>query len=264
MEESIRKPIITTPSISGAVCNFKSAFAGLPLKSHVIDVDYTGSAISNCFVVNMADDTNISYFKGLLNGNYGFLDMGTCDSWTNYDNAGKFYTSYITNPKKISGITCICSSRYTSIANVYTSGAEMPDNSVCLMANPEGLNRIYIEDVSRKNMTGVEFKASLSGIYLIYELATPTTPTITDVEFNTLLSAFNISGEAFKIPFDTPIYGGTYDAITGILTSTKASDGSDISPVEYQIKNCRLENLLGENNIWADTGNSVIQPFKVS
>ena len=58
MEESIRKPIITTPSISGAVCNFKSAFAGLPLKSHTVDID----SVSGVSAINIGSDAKYADF----------------------------------------------------------------------------------------------------------------------------------------------------------------------------------------------------------
>lgn len=52
------------------------------------------------------------------------------------------------------------------------------------------------------------------------------------------------------------IYGGTLDATNGLLTSTKASDGTDLaSPIKYQIKPIPLNTLLGRNNIWLADGN---------
>lgn len=62
-----------------------------------------------------------------------------------------------------------------------------------------------------------------------------------------------------------------YDALSTITDFNDYITNNDVFIVYplaqaqvIQLKNCRLENLLGENNIWADTGDSVIQPFKVS
>ena len=61
-------------------------------------------------------------------------------------------------------------------------------------------------------------------------------------------------GQDYAINFGRTIYGGTLDPITGKLTSTKAADGTDITPVEYDITPVPITALYGQNNIFADTG----------
>lgn len=58
-------------------------------------------------------------------------------------------------------------------------------------------------------------------------------------------------------PF-TYIYGGYYDSETGVLTSTKAADGTDLAtPVEYQLQPVEIIQAQGQNNIWCDTGDTL-------
>ena len=62
-------------------------------------------------------------------------------------------------------------------------------------------------------------------------------------------------GYIYSITFGTTIYGGYFDSVSGILTSTKTSDGTDLpSPVEYQLTPEEITALVGTNNIWCDTG----------
>ena len=65
------------------------------------------------------------------------------------------------------------------------------------------------------------------------------------------------------IAFGATIYGGSYDAITGILTSDTAADGSAITPVETQIEPCPIYTAKGDNSIQADTGDTTLQYIKI-
>ena len=259
MIKSCKKPPVYFESTTGS---FYSQYAGLPLKSHVVDVDYTGSAISNCFVVNMADDTNISCFQGLLKGTYGFVDLGSLQYFLTP--SGLFQTNslvgIIKNASSSSIPANVLAQGYTTIDSQSITGPQgsTPSPNMVMAENISSV--LYFNNTSYTDAT--DFKTAMSGVYLIYELATPTTPTITEAQFNTLLSAFNISGEAFKIPFDTPIYGGSYDCLTGIVTSNKDSGGGDISPTYQQTATANCLTLLGENNIWADTGNTTLEYLK--
>ena len=70
------------------------------------------------------------------------------------------------------------------------------------------------------------------------------------------------NGTTTTIPFGSTIYGGSYDAITGILTSDKAADGSDITPVETQIATCPIFSVEGANSVSADTGDTELSYIK--
>ena len=64
----------------------------------------------------------------------------------------------------------------------------------------------YVRDDDYPDATA--FKNSLSGVYLIYELETPITPTITKAQFDTLLEAFGINGITEVINLGGTYYGG--------------------------------------------------------
>ena len=64
-----------------------------------------------------------------------------------------------------------------------------------------------------------------------------------------------------SVTFPTTIYGGEYDAISGVLTSTYAADGTELAnPVTYQLSGNAIYTLDGENVIWssADTVTVVV------
>lgn len=67
----------------------------------------------------------------------------------------------------------------------------------------------------------------------------------------------NVKNIAF--PTGVTVYGGYYDSETGVLTSTKAADGTDLAtPVEYQLQQIALSTAYLDNNFWCDTGDSSI------
>ena len=56
------------------------------------------------------------------------------------------------------------------------------------------------------------------------------------------------------------IYGGYFDSVSGVLVSTKAADGTDLSePDIYELIPVELRTDEGETNIWCDTGDSMIR-----
>ena len=248
MEESIRKPIITTPSISGAVCNFKSAFAGLPLKSHVIDIDYTGNAISGTVV----------HFPSEFVGIYPLNDV--TDSLNGID-----YTINKSGLITLSG---------TSIADVNI----IIDIKECVVPSDNGrtiyLNNNFVASTSRlyfyynnseadswllnvKNRTYSNYSALAGRTINQIRIGIPNGINV-DGSLQPFFSVNN-NDNTFNIAFPTPIYGGSYDCLTGIVTSNKDSGGGDISPTYQQTATVNLETNLGVNNIFADTGDTTLQ-----
>ena len=93
----------------------------------------------------------------------------------------------------------------------------------------------------------------MSGVYLIYELATPATPTITPEQYNQLLASFNLGG--WLIPMggggggafaDAQIDSGKYFIVGGNLykSTTTIPAGDAINPGS----NCILTNLADALN----------------
>ena len=153
------------------------------------------------------DNTLNEYIRQVFLGNYGFVDLSTLnwssvsrtgfDLWTStgLSSLAKVPTS---NANPFNGI----SSEYT-ISNYNTVNGTDTPNAIALRTN----GTIYLNNGSSVTPP--------SG-YLIYELATPTTPTITTAQFNTLCTAFGIDGDIYDLPV-SPLpttYQGTNNFFT--------------------------------------------------
>lgn len=232
--KSFLKPPLTFPSVSGDVCSFVDKLGGFPLKAHDVSLVAKQAAgtpspsnplpISGWDAIhigNISDNTNISYFKGVLNGTYGFVDLGMLNyTYTSGDPTPHFTST--TSPSGIklpatygTKISLLCPNYNNTKAWSQAFGVAGNDKYIAISASG-GL--VGISDSDYTNPT--TFKEAMSGVYLIYELATPTTPSFTNAEFEALCEAFGMNGQSFTIQIGSTVYGGTYDAITGILTVT--------------------------------------------
>ena len=101
---------------------------------------------------------------------YGIVDMGT-KSWAKAtgSNWNCFYASI--SGKALGGTNIICS-KY-NVAPIFQT-----QNDKCIYGNSENTN-IYIRDSNYAELDGPAFKEAMSGVYLVYELATSTTETST-------------------------------------------------------------------------------------
>lgn len=175
---------------------------------------------SNANIVNMSDITNKAYFDGLLNGKYGFIDLGSL-SWNKNDNWGgapMFATTAPINNAKGASST---SSKANAICDIYETQSR---DYIYLNTNVDAFNLTDIGYLQIRTTvsyaTAVDFQTAMNGVYLIYELLTPATPTITKAQFETLLSAFSINGSIETIPFGQTVYGGRLNVGSGVLTVT--------------------------------------------
>ena len=227
-----------------AIATFPDGADNVPVKSLKVDIDANLSGVSAVTIGNVSDNTKVSYFQGLLKGTYGFVDLGSLSyTYTSGDHS-RFYAnvSDIKKAQSSSTIANILCSEYTpsSVDDVYDHTQDKiigvhPTNS-----------QIWIYDSSFTDVTAL--KTYLSGKYLIYELATPTTPTITKAQFETLCQAFGINGTTYPISLgETLTQGGVLDVTTGLLTRTDETT-SQLTPTQ-------VKTLLGNNNIFADSGN---------
>jgi hypothetical protein len=147
------------------------------------------------------------YFKGLLNGTYGFVDLGSL-TWYHPNDSIRFM-AIISNIKL--GMNGLCSSYpLTSTKGI--------DKTLYMFDGYYGNRRIAIFDSDYTDVA--TFKTAMSGVYLIYELATPVTPTITPEQFATLCQAFGITGNTYAISFGQTVYSANLDVLNGILSIT--------------------------------------------
>ena len=201
---------------------------------------------SECNVVDMSDNTNINYFRGLLNGTYGFVDLGSL-SWT-YNTS---YSVFIANlPNNAKSTTCVCT-EYEYSGSSY--GNARPDDTINCGLGFFGAGKVTVKDTDYTDATA--FTTAVRGVYVIYELATPVTPTITEEQFNTLLTAFGISGWCVNIQLGDTYYGGSLDVTTGELTVDRqivTLDGSESYSVASQayIKSDACDAFVTNNDIY--------------
>lgn len=172
-------------------------------------------------VVNMSDITNLTYFKGLLKGTHGFVDLGT-KNWTYTSTSGAgggYFSTYLTG-RKLGAIYnhMICSKYEITSIRGYSNIPSTTDKVIFCSNNTQ--TSISIIDSSYTDET--TFTNAMSGVYIIYELETPITPTITVEQFNALLANFNIGGCLVQIALGQTVYGGYLDVLSGVLTITHA------------------------------------------
>ena len=158
-----------------------------------------------------------SFFEGLTKGTYGFVDLGSL-TW-----------SYITSgavPRFQAELTPTGSgcADNTKIANIICSGFDVASwsNVTNLSAYNKNIAEVsgggYLAVQDSSYTDAESFTEAVSGKYLIYELASATTPTITQEEINTLLQAFGDS--LIVVVFGQTVYGARLNVTTGELTIT--------------------------------------------
>ncbi|MBR3334318.1 MAG: collagen-like protein [Clostridia bacterium] len=120
---------------------------------------------------------------GVLTVDRAYLDMGTLN-WGKYNDSLKVYYCRITDMDETTA-KAICSiypvrASWTSLDSLEDKTAETYPS----------IAAIYIHDEDYSDYTS--FKAAMSGVQLVYELATPQTYQLTPVEVSTLLGTNNI------------------------------------------------------------------------
>lgn len=252
------------------------------------------SGWSGANIANISDVNAVEYFKGLTLGTYAFIEMSSL-SWSEQaaDGIDGIFRTSVPRTYGIGNFNLL-SSRYTT----YT-GAHSTVSNIRNLVNING-NGLYVNSGSATFFCAdsaytdeTVFKNSLQGVYLLYQLANPTTPTITPTQFNTLLTAFGLNGYMIPVSWQTEagtIYGGELDVTSGVLTvtdgyiasydgetlpSTWISDrdvyaagttpttGAEVvyklaTPTEVSLTPTEITTLHGNNVIWADSGDMAI------
>ena len=191
-ETSLAKPLIS--------CNVEikpKQASGTPTPSSPLPI--SGSSSVRLWQVSQY----AQYFQGLLLGTYSFVDLSSL-TWTTTS-----WGAYRTTPYNCKAVSSgsdtanVISVNYTT-TTYNNQSYYKPNNSISVASNA---NLYVVAD------------SSPSG-YMIYELATPITPTITDAQFETLCQAFGISGDTHTISLGQTVYGGEVDVIGGSGTVT--------------------------------------------
>ena len=198
MFESYLKPPISFPSVSGAVCSFDSQYAGLPLKSHSVAVTgyQSGSGTpspSNPRALNGWSSANIAISDEDLYHDIT-VENGYLDIYGNVQASGvSSVTEYI---PIVEGLV------YYSYD--YATAALDPRNICIYDDSKQFVSCITYETVNKKAYftipsTGAYIRITIDRNYIDQHLYNGTTATIN---------------------FGSTIYGGNYDAVSGVLTVT--------------------------------------------
>ena len=114
---------------------------------------------------------------GTVNRRYLAVDLGTL-TWVKPSAEARFYATISPNYPMVENLVMICSKyQFDGLGNS-SRGYYGGDKTIRYYYNSLATQReIYIHDETYLNDTAATFKAAMSGVYLVYELETPTTET---------------------------------------------------------------------------------------
>lgn len=209
--------------ISNGIAYFDRVTASQPLVSLKLNIPVTQTGSGTPSPTNIRDFVGVTgavigqtsgygeYFKGLLNGTYGFVDLGSL-TWRQSEagTPNMFYYVSLPDYKFISNNPNTTCDKYER-ANISVSTT---DEGYAIYSN--GL-RLRIRDTDYSTVE--DFTTAVTGHYLIYELAEPSTP-VTPEQFATLCQAFGITGNTYTISFGQTVYSAILDVLNGKLYLT--------------------------------------------
>lgn len=199
---------ITTPS-NAYYLRFRCGASTYPITpstyNHDISINYPSTDTNyHAFVGN----PYAQYFEGLLNGTYGFANLSEL--------------SY----------SLVTQDRWESLSirdNVLRpSGNNIKANIICNTVDTYSSNEIY-SDLTLNGISiaqnGIMYVRNGSTTdtptgFIIYELATPVTPTITQAQIDTLATAFGLKDKSVIVVFGNTYYGCSLDVTNRVLTVT--------------------------------------------
>lgn len=223
-------PVVTE---SGSLATFTTPLA-LPLVSLKANITATQSGTGTPSPQNERPISGFSsvrlwqvsqyaeYFKGILTGTYGVFvfDGSEDENWNNVSASGNrantiVIGSSVDQPQDLA----IISNEFTGVSYNDRSGSNV---NTCYVSPSGNLAVITTTEFD----TAAKFKTYLASnnLIVIIKLATPTTPTITDAQFETLCQAFGISGDAITIALGDTYYGGVLDVKNGTATITHVKE----------------------------------------
>ncbi len=357
MFKTCKKPPMSIISASGSICTFNALQEGLPLKSHTIALTATQSGSGTPSPDNVR---TINGYSEINNNACGVNFVSIADRAESTLNG---ITSEITNSRLVAtghstgnGDIVV----YFNNALVIKSGMSLTftidgtDNrSASLVVFLHKKGGSYLSFVSMAN-TSHSLTLTAEGVYDYVLLRTTNTQTVNIdayIMIGTSTEYVPYVGSYKTIQIGSTVYGGEYDAITGVLTVTheivdldtlsytsfdssgdvyryyarlsglkyaptrtirficscfkdilpsdsgytdnsiynynndnriiiatsEATDTTELqtiiqgqklvyelaTPQTIQLPPCPIETLLGENNIWADTGNTSLEAIKI-
>jgi len=207
-------PPISFPSVSGAVCSFDSQYAGLPLKSHTVDVNAVQSGSGTPSPDNVRN----------INGYSDIHIQNTCgvNQWDEvwrkgyYDsnNQGAFVAnnSYICNTKDIRVEPNTSYYWFIGIPESYLQGRVLfftADKQYISATEATAVNSVI---TTPNNCSYIRFYYYADGAD--YNNNCSINYPSTDTSYHAFV------GQSVTIQIGSTIYGGNYDAVSGVLSVT--------------------------------------------
>lgn len=296
--------LLPVDEVSGAVANFDTDVV-LPLidvKAEIKAVE-TGTGAkspSNPYVISGFTGAVIGQqsgavdvaacFRGLFKGTHGFINLGSF-TW-NYSTEGSRFatTTTVSDISLASNFTNLVANGYHTISSA-TAFSQMQNLD---LKRSGSMGYINIRDDSFGGNT-TNFKNAMNSVYLIYELATSVTPTITPEQYQALCTAFGIDGTTYTFDFGQTVYGGELDVTNGKVkayahytsydgetlsgewlssmdtyaagtTPTVGAEVVDLSGAVYtelDITPQEIMPFVGINNLWNDTNGDTTVKYKL-
>ena len=133
---------------------------------------------------------------GKLTVERAMVDLGTL-TWSKVGNSNyRTFNARLTGVLYNSSVPTIISEIYKSECN----GTALASDDKYIWC--DSTNHIAIKDTSKASMTATEFKASMSGVLLVYKLITPVVYDLTPTEVTTLLGTNNVWADTGDVSVD--------------------------------------------------------------
>jgi hypothetical protein len=279
--QSNKKPNLTFPTLTGSIVTFNSQYAGLPLKSHKIALTATQSGSGtpspdNVRTISGWSAINIQNVVGI-------------NQWDEQWDQG-IYSTTTGEPT------------YTANAIRSKHKIAVSPNEKLYFVSPNPI-RVFYYDMNKQFINSAvvnnEETTIPAGVYFInFHMSSQESVYNNDISINypsTDTDYHTFNGQSFTIQIGSTVYGGEYDARTGVLTvthgyiasyngevinepwissmdkyieGTTPTNGAQVvyplaTPQIIQLPPCPIDTLQGINNIWADTGETTAQYIKI-
>lgn len=254
LRKMLKKPGVDETTTGTGTVSFTTNTTAA-LSNAEFELPYSEGGYTGIKICNLSDSDKLKYFKGLVSGEYAFVDLSKL-TWTTGTGGEARFVASPSPLAKASSMNIICN-KYTTASNTDIYNGTVDD---AIAVHNNGL--LWVRDTTYN--TADAFKNSLTGCYAIYELASAATPTITPEQFKMLADAFSINGEMIDVTWsEEDVYGGSFNAVTGILTSSFDESGNPLDPeVEIRLEPVEILAYNGSNNIWTDANGDITISFR--
>ena len=193
--DTIIDNLLPTITASGAVASVNVDM--------VSNVTYIADENATKIMKTSGSSTLSGFIKNIYNGTYAFIDLGSLEFLSATSGAVNYF--YIMN--SYLPALGLKQETYPTSLNIacYPYTAKNNNNSIGSALNTDMTFCRNVSNVCFRNdsiSTNEDFKTAMTGIYLIYELETAATPSITDTDFDNICTSFNINGTIYA-PADT-------------------------------------------------------------